>query len=294
MNHVQATPIINSAVKAVFPQEVPFPAVQILRGIARLETGYGTGWKGEGEGSNNWGAIINPSDTMPCDPRKSFTYRDSRPTESGEDEWYSICFRKYATPVEGATDLCRTAYVGSARHPRHSVFQAAVEGDIKGVSAELYDTGYYAGRGPTRESRIRSHFQALRTHIFLACRELREKLPRTNIQAPPTLRLGKRHASVALLREFFELPSDVMTYDSALLRNVRTYQRSRGLTMDGIVGPITWTELIYVDKYGGKTVQEWMGDERTDFVPNLLAIESKLEDALSEVRALLEKENKTP
>ncbi len=64
----------------------------------------------------------------------------------------------------------------------------------------------------------------------------------------PALKPGMRHAQVALLRKRLGLPvrmnlstpsADPERYDEALLKAVRAFQKKRGLTPDGIVGPST-------------------------------------------------------
>jgi hypothetical protein len=113
--------------------------------VAGLETAYGTGF---GEGRNNWGAIQCKS-RPPCGP-DCFEWGDKH--SDGTD--YRWCYKRYATPEEGARDLAdeliRRVGIGvlGSRIPRT-------------LAAAMYDSRYYEGRGDTRDERIDGYAAAL-------------------------------------------------------------------------------------------------------------------------------------
>lgn len=62
--------------------------------------------------------------------------------------------------------------------------------------------------------------------------------------APPTIRKGNTGAAVTLLQKKLGLPLATFgNFDSYTEERVKAFQKSRGLTQDGIVGPKTWTAL---------------------------------------------------
>lgn len=61
---------------------------------------------------------------------------------------------------------------------------------------------------------------------------------------PKTIRKGSTGAEVTLLQQKLALPlAQFGTFDSFTEERVKAYQRAKGLTQDGIVGPKTWTAL---------------------------------------------------
>ena len=119
----------------------PSPAeLQILGAIADLESNYGRGWSGPMVGSNNWGAITcgaSPDESGQCPPGCS-PNKDSSPY-SGE---YVTCFRRWATPEEGAAGLVKLIY----KWPE--VVAAIQAGDIDGTSLGMRKRNYYLGTDP--------------------------------------------------------------------------------------------------------------------------------------------------
>lgn len=57
-----------------------------------------------------------------------------------------------------------------------------------------------------------------------------------------TIRLGSAGTDVAFLQRWLDLPDDGL-FGPATHNRVQWYQRMRGLTVDGIVGPKTWREM---------------------------------------------------
>ena len=121
--------------------------------VARHESGYGCAWCGVMTGSNNWGAI--QAGSM---PRKGYSrlYQDTHPNPDGTNTTYKICFREYATPVEGAADLLRVLYL-----KRIFVFYAAETGNVQSVAQEMHKSGYFEGSGATVAIRISNYAKAL-------------------------------------------------------------------------------------------------------------------------------------
>lgn len=57
-----------------------------------------------------------------------------------------------------------------------------------------------------------------------------------------TLRLGSAGTDVAFLQRWLDLPDDGL-FGPATHNRVQWYQRMRGITVDGVVGPQTWREM---------------------------------------------------
>jgi hypothetical protein len=116
--------------------------------VAALESQYGKGWKGEGVGSNNMGAV--QAGHAPC-AANAFQYTDTHPNPDGTSTPYTICFRRYPTPVDGMADVARILF-------KQMKINA---GSIRQLSTQMYDKHYYEGFGSTREQRINNHVKAL-------------------------------------------------------------------------------------------------------------------------------------
>lgn len=169
-SHVTARPVIVQAFEAVFGRAPTLPEAQIAQAVAWGESNYGMGWKGDGVGSNNWGAV--QSGKLPCDPATEFEYTDTNPTSSGASIPYRICFRRYPTAADGATHFIQVLY-----KKRPSVLAAASNGDLLGVSTTMYDSLYYRGVGPSREARIAGHHKTLRANVALIAKANNESMP---------------------------------------------------------------------------------------------------------------------
>lgn len=132
----------------------PSPAeLQILGAIADLESNYGRGWSGPMVGSNNWGAITcgaSPDESGACPPGCS-PNKDSSPY-SGE---YVTCFRRWATPEEGAAGLVKLLY----KWPE--VVEAIQAGDIDEVSWRMRQRSYFLGTDPDPRKAAATHAGAL-------------------------------------------------------------------------------------------------------------------------------------
>lgn len=127
--------------------------LQILGAISDLESSYGRGWSGPMTGSNNWGAITcgaSPDESGACPPGCS-PNKDSSPY-SGE---YVTCFRRWATPAEGAAGLIRLL----AKWPE--VWEAIQAGDIDATSLRMRQRNYYLGTDPDPLKAAATHAGAL-------------------------------------------------------------------------------------------------------------------------------------
>lgn len=70
------------------------------------------------------------------------------------------------------------------------------------------------------------------------------------------LKLGKKSSDLELLCEFLGVPVR-SEFDKDLDMVVKSYQRSKGLTVDGWVGWNTWKSLILDNRKGSKDIGEW-------------------------------------
>jgi hypothetical protein len=126
--------------------------LRILEAVALHETTFGAGWKGEGAGSFNMGAIQADKGWT----GDTFAATDTHPTATGGATAYDARFRKYATALDGWKDLVRELYLR-----RSSVRRAAATGNPLTVAKAMRATGYYEGQGATEDARIRGYAQAL-------------------------------------------------------------------------------------------------------------------------------------
>lgn len=239
LSHAEARAIFAEAYRSKYGVDGRVCVLQALAGVAWLETQYASGWGKAGAGSWNFGAI--QSGRTPCDPSRSFEYTDTSPKPDGTSTPYRICFRKYASPLEGAADLVRVMY-----QKRPLVLAAAESGELYDVSTALYDTVYYQGFGKTREARIRHHHTALLSAVTRIARSLREPMPDGSPTPRRTLRLTTPRMTgtdVGFVQVRVGAKHDDV-YGPETARKVKEFQTSRpGLRTDGIVGPGTWAAL---------------------------------------------------
>lgn len=150
--HAAARETAAEAFRSVVGVEPTTNELRILEAVSLHETTFGHGWKGEGVGSNNMGAIQADKAWL----GNTFAYSDSKPTDTGAQIRYAQAFRKYANVLEGWKDLVRELYLR-----RTSVRRAAQSGDPFDVATAMYKTQYFGGFGATAEQRIRGYAQAL-------------------------------------------------------------------------------------------------------------------------------------
>lgn len=157
--HVWARNVLIEAFRRVMRREPTINELQTVQSIALLETHYGRGWKGAGKVSNNWGAIQCCQPKNGVCPTNSFMYTDTSPQKDGTSKKYSVCFKSYATPVDGAADLIKELFISKKRGV--GLLNAASQGSIQGISEVMYDTGYYEGFGKDRNARVSNHMKAV-------------------------------------------------------------------------------------------------------------------------------------
>lgn len=157
VTHQEAKDVLTLAYQEMFGGEVNLFALGIAQAIGLME-GAAYGKWGPNNASNNWGAITAPGfnkETGKCPPG-TFVHGDSS-FEAGE---YKTCFRLYPTSLDGAKGLLFELY-----ERRPAVFQAAVEGDIRGVAEEMYASGYYTGVRPHNERDANGDFTNVNNYI---------------------------------------------------------------------------------------------------------------------------------
>lgn len=235
MNHVDARAIVVDAFRQVFLREPSRSETQFLQAVCYLETQYGAGWRGAGRGSNNWGAV--QGGRPPCDPQRCFEYTDTAPQPDGTSRAYRICFKRYASPVDGAADVACVMY-----RQRPGVLAAATCGDAYEVSARMYDTMYYQGFGHNREERIARHHKRMLHILGEIATACGESLPDGGEPPLPTLRRGAQGELVKALQRELGIVADGM-FGPATEHAAAAFQRAHHLKPDGIVGPATWAML---------------------------------------------------
>jgi len=155
MTHIAAMALIKAALPhATVPERLA------LQGVAWIETNYGTGWKGDGEDSHNWGAItIEKANDGTCGPKdRAFLHADSRyDSATGKVIKYKTCFRKYNDDTAGIKHLYKIMM-------RTNVRDAANSRNLLGVAAAMRNNNYYKGIKPKEES-IQIYYRALKRAI---------------------------------------------------------------------------------------------------------------------------------
>jgi putative peptidoglycan binding protein len=147
--HAQERTIIDNALPNLSEGEK-----QALQAVSLLESSYGRGWKGNGKGSKNRGAITGKYEG------KSFVYEDSRyDDKTGKIVKYTTEFRAYPTDEAAIKDLERVMY-----GQRSSVRKAAKKGDLEGVSRAMRETSYYLGTLPKEQS-IKAHYATMQKNV---------------------------------------------------------------------------------------------------------------------------------
>jgi hypothetical protein len=236
-----------------------------------LETSCGTGWKGGGVDSFNMGAIT----AGPAWKGATFEYRDSYPDENGVDHWYVTKFRKYASAVEGWADLANIMY-----EDRPTVLKAASAGDAYGVSAALYETKYYAGRGKTAQERIAGHHTTIKRNLVSLCLALDEAMPAGEELPQRSIRRGDTGEDVKTVQRWLGLVVDGI-FGPVMNQAVRDFQADAGLDPDGVVGERTWDAL--------EAKFEAKAPEATDLLAELTGRARELQTRLGEFVAASQK-----
>ena len=149
--HAQARDLAREAFDSVVHVAPTSNELRILLAVALHESTFGAGWRNEGSGSNNMGALQADASWT----GETFANVDTHPTTTGSIE-YKAQFRAYPTALDGWKDLVRVLYVQSP-----ATREAARSGDVRAVARAMKRAGYYEGQGATVEQRIGSYEQAL-------------------------------------------------------------------------------------------------------------------------------------
>jgi hypothetical protein len=223
------------------------PELQCFQAVGFLETGYAATWKPPGVGSWNFGAIQGTG------PAGWFVYTDTHPKADGSSKPYTITFRKYPTAISGVNDLVRVVYLIQKRQP---VLVAATNGDTLAFSTALHATGYYEGFGKTVAERIGHHHAAVLNACRLQALALGEPMPDGTAPAPlplEALHQGMTGDRVKAWQHALAVAGFSCAADGSFGPKTRTltmlFQKSAGLTMDGVVGPKTQAAAVAVDQH---------------------------------------------
>jgi hypothetical protein len=246
MNHQDMRLLLRDAFARVFSRDATLPELQCLQAIAALETSYGQGWKPPGDGSNNFGAIQAGAGWTGA----TFEYTDTHPNADGSSTPYSVKFRKYATPIDGAIDLTKVVYLNRGRDKL--VLAPASKGDTLGFSRGLHESSYYEGFGKTVDDRIANHHKAVERSILQQAEALHEGLPADMANQPrqrSTIKLGSVGLDVEALQtalnQLGAIPPLVVdgSFGGKTETALKAEQTKLGLVADGICGPVTWAAL---------------------------------------------------
>lgn len=243
--HTEAKEWAAKGFESIFGREPTLLERQWVQVVALAESQYGAGWKGEGVGSWNMGAV--QAGKPPCNPATSFLYTDTHPNSDGTSTPYSICFRKYPGPVEGMADVARILF-------KQMKIEATT---IRELSTQMYDKHYYEGFGSTREVRINNHVKYITSFMTKMTKALNEPMPPVEggagtdtPKAPPDSDLPLSEFLALLALSLFEDADEklYMTFPPQAKKVVKRYQASRNLKPDGVVGTLTLTAMAKEEK----------------------------------------------
>lgn len=185
--HLWARDVIRVAFKRLFGRYPTLSEEQLAQSTALLESHYGMGWKEGGKDSNNWGAVQCCKPKNGTCPTNAFLYTDTTPQKDGTSKKYSICFKKYDSPVDGAVDLLKEIFQSGYKARGQKTQMAAQLGSIPMFSASMYDGSYYEGFGSDREARIRNHAKAIQKNLDIITKATGSSIAAAgNIAAIPT------------------------------------------------------------------------------------------------------------
>ena len=107
--------------------------------VAKHETSFGRGWKGEMASSNNWGAVQCGQAAI-AQGAACIAWEDTHP----DGRKYQVGFRRYASPVEGAADVVR-----NLTKQRPSVWEVMkAKGPLADFARAMRVERYYGGFCP--------------------------------------------------------------------------------------------------------------------------------------------------
>ena len=235
-----------------------------VRLVGLHETHYGDGWKGEGVGSNNWGAVTAPAGG------NVFQHKDSRFDDAtGKVVEYVTNFQRYPTPSDGARGLANVLLMQRGQN-RDNITQALAHRSILELATAMRVNKYYLGIKPFNEAIADYHSALIKAYkaiqaatgetifdapLAAAVAAAAEALPDLSSYSPqapsswslasvlPPLRQNVRGDLVAVMQHLLGLdPTEL--FDQETDRAVRAFQAVEGLKVDGICGPQTWFRLF--------------------------------------------------
>lgn len=114
---------------------MPEEQLQYALTVARGEGYYGKGWKGDGVGSNNWGAVQGTGSAG------SFVTTDHHADGSA----YQGKFKRYSTPEEGFNDMARVLFTGGKRGATGAaeIKSALAKGSLRDAVFAQHRNGYF-------------------------------------------------------------------------------------------------------------------------------------------------------
>lgn len=131
---------------------------QYLLTVARGEGYYGLGWKNEGVGSHNWGAIQGTG------PAGSFKYGDSHADGSG----YQGTFKRYHDDAEGIQDMYSVLF-GKPGGPNHHIkvdlSEVVKTGSLHETVYAQHENGYYELSPDLYLTRVSQNYDKLATSL---------------------------------------------------------------------------------------------------------------------------------
>lgn len=193
MSDAAAQDLLRDAWRNVHGGDPPKVGLRMLQAIARFEGSYGTAFKDKyGKPVWNFGAIHRgfPDADGNCQEGDGLVL-DSTPTQitpdaaggcppghirigSGCNKQYPVCMKGYGDCVLcGAEDLVRE--LGPKRRPLS--YQELLHGTPESLADAMYREHYFGGGGKTKEARIETYADEIRTNAAIIAKNLAEPDP---------------------------------------------------------------------------------------------------------------------
>ena len=145
--------------------DMPEKHRQYVLTVARGEGHYGRGWKaGEGQGSNNWGAVqgVGPAGAF---SHIDYGWKTNPSNPSGPKIWkqYTTNFKSYATPEQGFLDMARIILNGGKRKEVGAVeIKSAIDkGNLHDAVYAQHANGYFELAPEKYLSAVKGNYAAL-------------------------------------------------------------------------------------------------------------------------------------
>lgn len=217
---VQARPIIASQWAALALPPLNRAGQQIVQAIARLESGYGSGWKPPMDSSRNWGAVQCRKTGSDCSTEyqgaECVLYSDT--LDGTEATRYSQCFRVYPSHEEGCKDFLRELVI-----KRPAVLPTLNTGNALHVAETMRRNKYFGAPANTYAQAIVNNAREVARRLGEPL-EVRHEDPAE--QGPILGHLDRRDAALRLVSSF--VPSDMG--DPAFSEIARDYTEGKGTT----------------------------------------------------------------